>query len=44
MLCQKPKCINQRLNNHKYCRKHLKEIELKSELYLKELKKDEKKG
>lgn len=38
MLCKKPKCIKDRLNGKEYCRKHLKEIELKSELYFKEMK------
>ena len=39
-LCAKPNCPNFRIGKYKYCKPHLKEIETKSELYLKEMEKD----
>jgi hypothetical protein len=36
-LCKHPECIDYVVIGKEYCRKHLKELELKSEMYLKEL-------
>lgn len=40
-LCKKPKCPYFRTGKSSYCKKHLTEIEVKSEVYLKEMTKDE---
>jgi hypothetical protein len=37
-LCLKPNCLNKAIVNKKYCKKHQAELELKSELYFKEMK------
>jgi hypothetical protein len=36
-LCKKPKCINNVILNKEYCRKHQKELQSKSKIYLKDM-------
>ena len=37
-LCKVPKCLNKSIGKSEYCRVHTKELESKSEMYLKEMK------